>query len=1068
MQNSDYPDEIDPIVKSVDSKNSAQSIHKYFRNMKGDRNHTRKRWIWELLQNACDASAKFATIVRKPDVIIFRHDGKPFDLNEAVHLIRHGSTKTEDDKTRGQFGSGFLTTHLLSPAIYVSGQIDDGRSFQFRLERGVDDSADEIRSKIDDACRELSESLHSRERNALNSFTTEFRYPIENGDPANSDAVSNAVKEGIKMLELCAPLVIAFNKEIKRIDIKSPEETTSFEKSDSQFLQENTQQITVSEDRNGERKNHTYVLAGSEEVSVAILTKPLNNSRVCGNMGDMPKLFLDFPLVGTENFSFPAVINSIEFDPEDNRDGVRLKETEAKSWRILEEACKLLVAILKFSATRGWRNVYSLANIPDIRERDWLNSECLREKLKVHLVEKIHDTPAVIPMDETSPISPKGSILPIAKESSGVESLWTLWDKLPGKRNNLPRQDEAIGWWNAVKTWGKIYECESSSFDGAADGHKLASYIHESTRKVVEPNQYAKIADLENLLQENVCAIEWLNQLHKSINEDNLRETVREHFIVLDQDGYLDRIAVLYRDVGIADELKNVAELLEWNIRQELRDNSILSLTDQMGAGDLDNEQVVKKLIDLLRNRGEKNPDSDFAKASAGLFRWTVGEARWDDLVDFPAFAAKNGQDSKKHVIKLQRTSADEEGHLAPILSWSDELQPYADLFPKSHILAKEFFDEMSDSDTWQTLNEKGFAKNSVLVINKEEQTFIARDDSAHTITIEDIDGTTVVHLNKIINSIIKNKSKKRACLLWRFLTEWLLKHEPLEERVGKCSEDDCDKDHKYIHSGWLNPLIDREWVPQGGNLTARVSAESLAVLFRENPEIAASNEAAGLLQAIGIAPDSLRFALAKPETRKIMTDLLVSDQLEDFLARWEDHKERQRIVRENQYLGERVEELVKEALENEGFTVNRTGTGSDYEIDAGRLELLSAQNQKWLVEVKSTRGQGGVTMTLTQAEKARDKKENYLLCIVQLDVNEPEKDVVREKMRFVQNIGDDVDKLVNDFDDFKYRRDNITADKDQGVQLSISPGTENILVKKSVWEERGFSLNKLAKKLKR
>jgi len=105
--------------------------------------------------------------------------------------------------------------------------------------------------------------------------------------------------------------------------------------------------------------------------------------------------------------------------------------------------------------------------------------------------------------------------------------------------------------------------------------------------------------------------------------------------------------------------------------------------------------------------------------------------------------------------------------------------------------------------------------------------------------------------------------------------------------------------------------------------------------------------------------------------------------------------------------------------------------------------------------------------MTLAQAREANSNKENYILCVVPLDGDEPEMGIVRKNMRFVQNIGDDVAKLVRDFDEFKNRRDNITADKDQDVQLSISPGMERILIKGSVWEERGFPLDELAQKLK-
>ena len=58
---------------------------------------------------------------------------------------------------------------------------------------------------------------------------------------------------------------------------------------------------------------------------------------------------------------------------------------------------------------------------------------------------------------------------------------------------------------------------------------------------------------------------------------------------------------------------------------------------------------------------------------------------------------------------------------------------------------------------------------------------------------------------------------------------------------------------------------------------------------------------------------------------------------------------------------------LVKEGLEGQGFTVKRTGIGSDFEIEYDFIEKneeigieLSRDDRTWLVEVKATREQRG------------------------------------------------------------------------------------------------------------
>ena len=119
--------------------NTAQSVRKYLVEIESNRANMRARWIWELLQNALDASVQhLATSVEcsKQDVV-FQHNGREFEYDEVTHLIYHGSTKVENEDALGQYGSGFLTTHLLSPQIDVSGRLEDDQSFGFSIRREI-------------------------------------------------------------------------------------------------------------------------------------------------------------------------------------------------------------------------------------------------------------------------------------------------------------------------------------------------------------------------------------------------------------------------------------------------------------------------------------------------------------------------------------------------------------------------------------------------------------------------------------------------------------------------------------------------------------------------------------------------------------------------------------------------------------------------------------------------------------------------------------------------------------------------------------------------------------------
>ena len=116
-------------------ENTAQGVFKHLNEMKSSGRH--KRWIWELLQNARDVSTDtdnhlIAEVKYSGEELVFLHNGRGFTVDEIAHLIFYGSTKIEDERAIGQYGSGFLTTHLLSWEIDVSGQlVENGNWFNF-------------------------------------------------------------------------------------------------------------------------------------------------------------------------------------------------------------------------------------------------------------------------------------------------------------------------------------------------------------------------------------------------------------------------------------------------------------------------------------------------------------------------------------------------------------------------------------------------------------------------------------------------------------------------------------------------------------------------------------------------------------------------------------------------------------------------------------------------------------------------------------------------------------------------------------------------------------------------
>lgn len=168
--------EYDDIRTRVLTDNTAQGVLNHLSALESNRTHVLTRWVWELLQNARDASANadtnlVASIEQARGEVNFQHNGANFEINEIAHLIYHGSTKIENPGTVGRYGSGFLTTHLLSPEIDVSGQLDDGQQFKFQLKREIG-SVKKLGESMDQAWDDFKSSLSDAP--VTNDFTTRF------------------------------------------------------------------------------------------------------------------------------------------------------------------------------------------------------------------------------------------------------------------------------------------------------------------------------------------------------------------------------------------------------------------------------------------------------------------------------------------------------------------------------------------------------------------------------------------------------------------------------------------------------------------------------------------------------------------------------------------------------------------------------------------------------------------------------------------------------------------------------------------------------------------------------
>lgn len=293
-----------------------------------------ERAIWELFQNARDLAQTNDTgnreahikITLTPTEFIFAHQGRPFDHDSLTSLVMQVSSQgKENEETVGQYGTGFLTTHVFGRKLHVSGSLDMGKyeegAFADINRFVIDRTYDNITEFVDKVAHQLV---------AVNDFAdapksrncrqwTEISYDLSSMEGATETAAA-AILSAIDVI----PYVMTINKPIVDVLMENQltGDTYSFVK--NQLPDEaGLKVMQVSLMHNGTvKEQRIYYLESADGEDIAIL--PLETPTKAKSLRGIAKLFVFFPLLGTEEFGMEAVFHSKKFIPEEARDGLHL------------------------------------------------------------------------------------------------------------------------------------------------------------------------------------------------------------------------------------------------------------------------------------------------------------------------------------------------------------------------------------------------------------------------------------------------------------------------------------------------------------------------------------------------------------------------------------------------------------------------------------------------------------------------------------------------------------------------------------------------------------------------
>lgn len=320
-----------------------------------------RRAIWELFQNAIDLSEEcHININLTEDTFEFSHNGEPFTAMTLDCLFKQVSSKTLEEKKEehkvsdpiGQYGTGFMSTHIFGKELEINGALLKGNGYIPLTEFVIDRSTEnwkQIAWRIRELKKKVSFLLAGKEITPPPFPATTFIYTT--ATKSNREYAVAAISS----LRAILPYVMTLNPKLYSVTVKDKDgEVTEFKKCDKYEKNGiNVRPISI----NGEKQEVCYISHNEDEIVVIL---PLNSELSAFSLDEkLPRLFLYYPLVGTQNFGINFIIHSRNFQPTESRNGLFLKsdndlneKDEAINSDLLEKASVLIFEFLRISAIR--------------------------------------------------------------------------------------------------------------------------------------------------------------------------------------------------------------------------------------------------------------------------------------------------------------------------------------------------------------------------------------------------------------------------------------------------------------------------------------------------------------------------------------------------------------------------------------------------------------------------------------------------------------------------------------------------------------------------------------------
>ena len=1062
------------------TQNDARRIRTRVEAAQNDSARAGIRWPFELMQNAHDAGprnnasqvkVKFALHDNKLEV---SHKGMPFTAQELAALLSGGSSKEFDsEETTGRFGTGFMVTHCLSTCVDVSGIIktESGyEEFSINLDRAGDEES--ITENIRQAETAFANAKLIPETELKHRPTALFVYHNINKDAALT---------GLSRLEKALPYLYATCDKLGKVRIEHEQKATVFESSERNkiafdgFTLEQTD-IIVSQHEDTRRFAALRISSEIPQAALLIVLEQTDNNqyKVILPNPRFPKVFVQFPIIGTEFLPFNVIIDG-KFTPQQERDGIAMHTADRD---IMKNALSVLPSIVQYAVESNWHDAHKLAELAiptqmlggesNPTERDWWKENILE------IAKTTAAKPIVLSEEGFLPIlnndGKTASFVVPAVDLSGhtkvdPDEMYALASRVSDLF--LPNKITAQEWSEIVAKWNELGLLTSRfGLSELADHVK----VHRSIADLPVDAPFKWLADLILLVSD----------LPQSINKTPIITK-----LLPDQYSNLHGPQGLRIDNGISAEIKEIAEELGIDLRERLLHKGFAealtepeyepakALVCELLGKPYTETMAVDEIIDELNKQlpddhtFEEASDLVALRTSARLIKYLLSE---DDR-----------RFGKCPLVRVDNTLARLENVqvLAPVESWPASHQPYAGLYTGTRILSDLYCTDIYLKEALPALCES----NRVLQNPLNHSTRNLDATLLQEMSPDDADTTGVTVSNQSFRTIaffagdLVNRcgsDKNIAKLMLDFAVNVAAKEDqdwrktktvtgnkegkPVEVRLYEAAWPFELKVHNWVpvpivekedsrlaqapaNEANLRELLDYSWLknnPEGIDFLHRVFGFKQLALMVENLDAEVEERLVILLQD----QDLVKSAVENPEAVKLLSEA-DADEIQQIRAEIQQRNEQAQMRERNRSFGYAVQIAVKEAIEAHGLNLVLVDKGFDYEVFPLEETSFSFTVGSYFLEVKATISRD-VRLTPMQAETAYFYSDRFVLCVVDLhgeqikDVWEPA-DVLPHAW-IVTGIGGDIEQIYEKVDAFASPDNPVRLRNEQMLRYGISP----------------------------